>query len=89
MNRACALFFCLVMAAPAVAEPAQKRAMTVDDLFAFQRVADPQISPDGKSVVYAVTTVDLAGNRSSTNLWLVAVRCSATTWMLVSATFRA
>ena len=25
-----------------------KRAMTLDDLFKFQRVADPQISPDGK-----------------------------------------
>jgi len=70
MNRACAFFFCLIVAAPALAEPGQKRRLTVDDLFSFKRVADPQISPDGKNVVYTVTTVDLAGNRSSTNLWL-------------------
>jgi dipeptidyl aminopeptidase/acylaminoacyl peptidase len=44
--------------------------MTVDDLFRFRRVADPQISPDGKTVVYVVTTVDLAGNKTSSNLWL-------------------
>jgi dipeptidyl aminopeptidase/acylaminoacyl peptidase len=70
MNRACTFLFCLVATAPALTEPGQKRHLTVDDLFRFKRVADPQISPDGKEVVYAVTTVDLAGNRSSTNLWL-------------------
>src|SRR3954468_22487237 len=47
--------------------------MKVADLFAFQRVADPQISPDGKSVVYQVATVDLAANKSTTNLWLADV----------------
>jgi dipeptidyl aminopeptidase/acylaminoacyl peptidase len=46
--------------------------MTVDDLFRFHRVADPQISPDGKTVVYVVTTVDLAGNKTSSHLWLAA-----------------
>jgi dipeptidyl aminopeptidase/acylaminoacyl peptidase len=51
---------------------AQKRAMEVNDLFAFQRVADPQVSPDGKHVAYQVTTVDLAGNKTSTNLWVAA-----------------
>src|SRR5262249_30662221 len=52
---------------------ADKRPMKVEDLFRFLRLADPQISPDGRHVVYAVTTVDLAGNRSSTALWLAAV----------------
>src|SRR5262249_13368545 len=47
-----------------------KRPITVDDLFRFKRVADPQISPDGKIVAYALTTVDLAGNKSSSTLWL-------------------
>jgi dTDP-4-amino-4,6-dideoxygalactose transaminase len=31
--------------------------MTVDDLFRFQRVSDPQISPDGTQVVYVVGTI--------------------------------
>src|SRR5437660_1506857 len=47
-----------------------KRAMAVEDLFRFKRVADPQISPDGKQVAYGLTTVDLAGNRTQTSIWL-------------------
>ena len=44
--------------------------MTVEDLFHFKRVADPQISPDGKTVAYVVGTVDLAGNKTSSSIWL-------------------
>jgi len=47
-----------------------KRPMKVEDLFAFKRVADPQISPDGKTVAYVLTTVDLPGNKSSSSIWL-------------------
>src|SRR5690348_12169520 len=56
----------------AEADAADKRPMQVDDLFKFKRVADPQISPDGKLVVYQVGTVDLAANKSSTALWVAA-----------------
>jgi dipeptidyl aminopeptidase/acylaminoacyl peptidase len=49
----------------------KKRPMKIDDLFRFKRVSDPQISPDGKTVAYVVGTVDLAGNRSTSNIWLV------------------
>ena len=59
-------------AAPAEASDERKRPMKVEDLFALKRVADPQISPDGKSVVYQVTSVSLAENKSSTALWLAA-----------------
>jgi dipeptidyl aminopeptidase/acylaminoacyl peptidase len=60
----------LALAAPAAALAQNKRPMTVDDLFRVQRIADPQISPDGKQVVYVVTKVDLPGNQSSSTLWL-------------------
>jgi dipeptidyl aminopeptidase/acylaminoacyl peptidase len=50
---------------------ARKRPMTIDDLFRFKRVSDPQISPDGKTAAYVVGTVDLKGNRSSSSIWLV------------------
>ncbi|MGD9647822.1 MAG: prolyl oligopeptidase family serine peptidase [Pirellulales bacterium] len=46
------------------------RPITLDDFFAFGRVSDPHISPDGSKVVYTVTTVDLAKNSTSTNLWI-------------------
>lgn len=55
---------------PALANGADKRAMTIGDLFRLQRVADPQISPDGKTVAYVVTRIDLPGNSSSSSIWL-------------------
>ena len=61
-------FVCLLLAAPAPA--AEKRPMTVEDLLAFKRVSDPQISPDGRWVVYAVGTVNLDENKITSSLWL-------------------
>ncbi len=52
------------------AADAKPRPLTVEDLFKFKRLADPQISPDGKLVVYAVTSVDLAANSTASTLWL-------------------
>ena len=68
------LFLPLVLALAMIspAEAADKRPMKIEDLFAFKRVADPQISPDGKLVVYQVTSVSLAENKSTTALWLAA-----------------
>ena len=51
----------------------QKRPVEVNDLFAFKRLADPQISPDGSQVVFVVTTVNFDGNSTSSNLWVVDV----------------
>lgn len=71
MKRVLALLALLVLAVPLAAE--NKRPMTVDDLFKFKRVADPQISPDGKQVVYVVTTVtDVSKNQTVANLWVAA-----------------
>ncbi|MBO0700018.1 MAG: S9 family peptidase, partial [Zavarzinella sp.] len=64
------LLVCLL--AP-VAARADKRPMKFEDLAAFQRVADPQISPDGRQMAYQVTTVDLPGNKTTTNIWVAAV----------------
>jgi dipeptidyl aminopeptidase/acylaminoacyl peptidase len=55
---------------PAAVCAADKRHMALDDLFCFKRVSDPQISPDGKTVAYVLTTVDLPGNKSSSSIWL-------------------
>ena len=40
-------------------------------MLTFHRISEPQISPDGASVVYTVTTPDRAGNRSVRNIWMV------------------
>lgn len=52
--------------------------MQVDDLFRFKRVADPQISPDGKWVAYQLSTVNLQANKTVTNLWLVSTEKGST-----------
>jgi len=43
----------------------QKRNITIDDLYAFQHVRDPQISPDGRWVAYVVESTN--GKKDSTN----------------------
>src|SRR5262245_46794477 len=58
---------------PTLAAAADKRPMTIDDLFKFQRVADPQISPDGKLVAYTITTVlDVKENKTASGIWVAA-----------------
>lgn len=48
---------------------AAQRPMQVDDMFKVQRVADPQVSSRGDRA-WQVGSVDLAGNRITTKLWL-------------------
>jgi len=47
------------------------RAMTIDDLLAVKSVADPQVSPDGRWVVYVVSELDRATDKTNSDLWLV------------------
>ena len=55
----------------ATAASAQKRAMTFDDFAAVRGVSDPQLSPSGTSVLYAVRTTDMANNKRTTVTYLV------------------
>jgi dipeptidyl aminopeptidase/acylaminoacyl peptidase len=64
-------FFLIVLASSARAQAPAKHAMTFDDLMAVQRVGEPQISPDGRSVVYTVGTTDMDTNRIAHNIWVV------------------
>ena len=52
------------------ARPA-KRLISLDDLARIRSVGDPQRSPDGKWVVYAVGTTDAEKDRRDTDLWMV------------------
>jgi len=47
------------------------RPMSVDDFMAIKSVSDPQISPDGSLVVYVVSELDRATDKTTTSLWLV------------------
>ncbi|MDD8017662.1 MAG: S9 family peptidase [Bacteroidota bacterium] len=48
-----------------------KRPMELEDLFRIQRVSDPQLSPNGKSVAFVVTVVDKANNKTNSDIWLI------------------
>lgn len=56
-----------------------KHPITFDDLARLERVAEPQISPDGKWVAYTVTTPDLAANRNASNIWVIGTQGGAAT----------
>src|SRR6516165_7526765 len=60
----------MLLTSAAVAEA--KRPLTIDDMFKFKRVSDPQISPDGKQVVYVVGVPDLEKNSIPSSLWIAA-----------------
>jgi dipeptidyl aminopeptidase/acylaminoacyl peptidase len=60
---AAALLFASVLAA-------EKKPLTVDDMWAIQRVGSPAVSPDGRSVAYTVSTYDMEENRSNADIWM-------------------
>src|SRR3954451_5981045 len=47
------------------------RPMNVDDLLAVKSVSDPQVSPDGKLVVYVVSELDRSTEKSNSDLYLI------------------
>ena len=46
------------------------RAMTPDVLLSFGRLSDPQVSPDGKWILYGMSYTSIKENRSCTNLYI-------------------
>ncbi len=50
-----------------------KRALTFNDFAAVRLVSDPQLSPDGRSLLYALRTTDVEANRRLTYTMLAPV----------------
>lgn len=50
---------------------AQKQAFDYLDVFDLQYVADPQISPDGETIIYVRHQFDIMTDRRYTNLWQI------------------
>lgn len=44
------------------------RPLTIDDVFAVRDIGEIQVSPDGATVIFTLTTQDAAANRSTTRL---------------------
>src|SRR5579863_1296166 len=45
--------------------------LTVEDLVRMKRVSDPQVSPDGRQVVFVQRETDMEANKGRTSLWLL------------------
>ncbi len=43
----------------------------VHDLWEMERISDPQLSPDGRWVVFGISSLDQDANRRRSDLWIV------------------
>jgi dipeptidyl aminopeptidase/acylaminoacyl peptidase len=68
-----ALLLLVFGAAASSAQAPSKRTITAQDLWAFQRVGGPVLSPDGRTVVFTVTEWSVPKSKSTSSLWLVDV----------------
>src|SRR5262245_36046357 len=68
-TRSCWLVLvCVLLSASAFA---QKRPFHFEEMMKVKRVADPQLSPDGKWVAFTATTYDVDKNSRNSDVWLV------------------
>jgi len=72
MKRLIALFVVLFVGSFTFAA-AQNRSYTIDDLLKVRRVADPQVSPDGKRVAFSVGDVNFDGNRVVNQIYVMSI----------------
>ena len=61
----------LVIFAPRDLRAQTRRGVTPEDYFSFKFIGDPHISPDGKVVVYVLTTIEQKKNRRESSIWAV------------------
>lgn len=72
-RRLLAVTLCFAAAIAALAQ-AQKRSITEKDIFHFNWIGDPQISPDGARVAFVKVTVDEKKTGYDTAIWSVSTR---------------
>src|SRR5947207_11031928 len=60
-----------VIAAARGVEAQAKRPMALEDLLTAVRVGDPQLSPDGRHVLFVRTTTDLSSGKRNADIWTV------------------
>src|SRR6478672_7699492 len=71
--RLLAIALCCAAAIAALAQ-AQKRSITEKDIFQFNWIGDPQVSPDGSHVAFVKVTVDEKKTGYDTAIWSVSTR---------------
>src|SRR5579863_2372419 len=64
-----AFFLLFTLTFPAVAQA--KHPFTFEDMMKLKRVGEPEVSPDGKWVIFSVVDVDLEANTKTPHIWIV------------------
>ena len=67
MRRALSSFVLLLLCATVF--HAQKRAFTIEDLYRVKNISDLHLSPDGNTVMFVVSTSDLAHAKKTNRMW--------------------
>ena len=65
--RASAVAFIACLGSASVASAQTPHPFSVHDMLAMDRISDPRISPDGKSVAFTVRVTDVEANRGRTD----------------------
>jgi len=66
----CTFFLSLFLALPIIVQ-AQESRLTVNDIFNLELATDPQVSPDGKRIIYVRQFTDIMNDRRHSNLWII------------------
>src|SRR5579863_415657 len=69
MRRLLLSLLMFAFALPAVSQA--KHPFAFEDMMKLKRVGDPQVSPDGKWVIFSVVDVDLDANTKTPHIWIV------------------
>jgi dipeptidyl aminopeptidase/acylaminoacyl peptidase len=67
IRRACFVFILVLLFIVSVA--AQKRAFTIEDLYRVKNISDVHVSPDGGTIIFVVSTSDLARAKRNSHVW--------------------
>src|SRR5690349_16594399 len=67
------LFISVILLAAPSSGFAQKKAFTIPDLYRIKGISDLSVSPDGNTIVYAVTTQDLPRAKRTSQIWVASV----------------
>lgn len=64
------ILFALLMIPAATASAQDRQPFSAERSWQIQRLGNPELSPDGRSIVAPVTRFDMAEDKGSTDLWL-------------------
>jgi len=65
------IIFIAALSFLSIVQAAEKRAMTVEDLWAMKRIGEVALSPDGHWLAFALAQYDIEKNSGNSDIWLV------------------